>query len=51
MEIKVPRYALVYNDKHLGFVDDCKEVNIAECLGKEFAYDELISGKYIDLQF
>lgn len=46
-EIKVPRAALVYNERHLGFSAD-REVSIVDCLGKEFNYDELMSGKYVD---
>lgn len=40
--IKLPKYALVYNNKLLGF--DGPDVGIRACLGRKFDYDEILSG-------
>jgi len=51
LEVKVPRYVMVYNDRPLGFVPGCSEVSIVDCLRGEFSYVDLIAGKYTDIQF
>lgn len=51
MQARVPKYVMIYNDRSLGFVKGCVEVTIADCLGKEFSYDDLMAGKYADFQF
>lgn len=48
MELKVPKYAMVYNEKCIGYAPGCVEVNIVDCLGRDFVYDELMAGKYAD---
>lgn len=49
LDLKIPKYVLTYNDKFLGYVPGSSEVTVVECLGQEFNYDELLSGKYADL--
>jgi hypothetical protein len=41
-EIMLPKYALVYDAKHLGF-DETKMVDIGECLGDHFDLAELMA--------
>lgn len=43
-EIKIPKYARIYNKKFLGFV--VKETtSIQECLDTEFNYEDLMAGR------
>jgi hypothetical protein len=48
-ELRIPKAVQLYNDKFLGFVSESVTVSILDCLGKEFSYEELMSGKYVDL--
>lgn len=41
-QLKVPKYALVYDAKHLGF-DDEEMVDIQDCLGNRFNLAELMA--------
>lgn len=50
-ELKVPKYAMVYNERCLGYVPNSGEVGILECLGKEFNYADLMAGKYVETFF
>lgn len=50
-EIKLPKYAMVYNDRFLGFTPSCPEVSVTDCLGKEFSYEDLMAGKYSEPLF
>lgn len=42
-EIRVPKYALVYDSAFLGFDDD-QTVDIRDALGTRFRYDDLMAG-------
>lgn len=46
-EAKVPRAAIIYNDRFLGLTTD-REVSIQDVLGKDLNYTELMAGKFSD---
>lgn len=50
-ELKVPRYAMIYNERFLGYVPNSPQVGVLDCLGKEFDYNDLMTGKYVETFF